>query len=479
MKRKITSVLSFVLLVAMMVTMAPVRAKASGASEIRNCVAPIAIFLEYADPSTMESLGTMSLGSGTCFFVGDKKDDPENLVTNYHVASFYLEYGKGDWIDDTITMDGVRYRVKERVTMRVYLNKNEYIEAYPITNSAYDEKRDIAFLRTNSPVKERKAVEFLAPDDSLVTSHVYCVGYPGIAENSYADPVKSWGIEDATIVDGVISRLVTQTGIGTRMIQSNAAFSPGHSGGPMVTEDGYVIGMNTAYLNDTGDKVYYSVDARDIMSLMDSNNIKYMVAGEGGGSDTATQPAAGGDAGTEPAAEPMSTPVPEPASSLPIPLWAIIAIAAVVVIAVVVVIIVVSKSGKSKQQPVVVQQAPPQPLPQNTQAQKKNAATPLVRSLSVQHGGERVSLKGRQILIGRDASANIRYKEGTPGVSGRHCTLAYDEATGDFMLTDLKSSYGTFLTNGQKIQPGQIYRLKAGDSFYLGEKTNELRVELG
>lgn len=476
MKRKITSVLSFVLLVAMMVTMAPVRAEASGASEIRNSVAPIAVFLEYADPSTMESLGTMSLGSGTCFFVGDKKDDPENLVTNYHVAQLYLENGKGDWINDTATIDGVRYRVKVRVTMRVYLNKNEYIEAYPITNSAYDEKRDIAFLRTNSPVKERKAVEFLAPGDNLVTSHVYCVGYPGIAENSYADPVSSWGIEDATIVDGVISRLVTQTGIGTRMIQSNAEFSQGHSGSPMVTEDGYVIGMNTWYLSDTRESAYYSVDARDIMSLMDSNNIRYMVAGEGG-DDTEAQPVS--DEETEPEAEPMPTPEPAPASSLPVPLWAIIAIAAVVVIAAAVVIIVVSKSGKSKQQQVVVQQAPQQPLPQNTQAQKKNTATPLVRSLSVQHGGERVSLKGRQILIGRDASANIRYKEGTPGVSGRHCTLAYDEATGDFLLTDLKSSYGTFLTNGQKIQPGQIYRLKAGDSFYLGEKTNELRVELG
>nr|MCR4923432.1 FHA domain-containing protein [Lachnospiraceae bacterium] len=99
--------------------------------------------------------------------------------------------------------------------------------------------------------------------------------------------------------------------------------------------------------------------------------------------------------------------------------------------------------------------------------------------LAVQHNGEKVTLKGRQILVGRDASANIRYKEGTPGISGRHCTLSYEESTGDFLLTDLKSTYGTYLSNGQKLQPGQVYRLKAGDSFYLGEKSNELRVELG
>ncbi|MCR4923536.1 MAG: serine protease, partial [Lachnospiraceae bacterium] len=273
MKKFFTSILTCVLLVTMMVTVKPQTVNAGSANEIRNCVAPIAAFLEFADPYTREKLGLMSLGSGTCFFVGKEGSDAQYLVTNYHVAQYYLEYGKGDWIEDTAYIDGEKANVLERVTMRVFLNKNEYVEAYPITSSAYDEARDIAFLRLNNPMKERKVVQFQIPDDSMVTNTVYCVGYPGIAENSYADPVSSWSIEDATIVDGVISRFITQTGTGTRFIQSTATFSPGHSGSPMVTEEGYVIGMNTSYLSDSGDKVYYSVDARDIMALMDANNI--------------------------------------------------------------------------------------------------------------------------------------------------------------------------------------------------------------
>ena len=67
----------------------------------------------------------------------------------------------------------------------------------------------------------------------------------------------------------------------------------------------------------------------------------------------------------------------------------------------------------------------------------------------------------------------------TPGVSAWHCSVVWDGRTGEFLLTDLKSTYGTFLATGQKLTPGVACRLKAGDTFYLGEQSNALRVELG
>ncbi|HIY16266.1 MAG TPA: FHA domain-containing protein, partial [Candidatus Intestinimonas stercorigallinarum] len=103
------------------------------------------------------------------------------------------------------------------------------------------------------------------------------------------------------------------------------------------------------------------------------------------------------------------------------------------------------------------------------------------RSLSAQHGGATVSVAGQQgVLVGRDGSVcSIVFKEGTPGVSARHCSVVWDGRTGEFLLTDLKSTYGTFLATGQKLTPGVACRLKAGDTFYLGEQSNALRVELG
>ena len=84
------------------------------------------------------------------------------------------------------------------------------------------------------------------------------------------------------------------------------------------------------------------------------------------------------------------------------------------------------------------------------------------------------------VLVGRDGSVcGIVFKEGTPGVSAWHCSVVWDGRTGEFLLTDLKSTYGTFLATGQKLTPGVACRLKAGDTFYLGEQSNALRVELG
>ena len=71
------------------------------------------------------------------------------------------------------------------------------------------------------------------------------------------------------------------------------------------------------------------------------------------------------------------------------------------------------------------------------------------------------------------------YVEGTAGVSGRHCSVAYDGTAGEFIVTDLQSTYGTFLMNGQKLNANVPCRIKPGDGFYVGDRANAIRVELG
>ena len=41
---------------------------------------------------------------------------------------------------------------------------------------------------------------------------------------------------------------------------------------------------------------------------------------------------------------------------------------------------------------------------------------------------------------------------------------------GQLTLTDLGSSYGTFLAGGQKLLPNQPVPLRPGDRFYLGSE---------
>lgn len=405
----------------------PVSASSEGfKNEVREGVAVLATYSE------LEGATEGVVGWGTCFFVNS-----QYLITNHHVIETYLGHGSGEWIAMT---DGTNdYAAK--LSMRVYFNSNDYVEAYVVD---YNEQQDIALLRTESPVTERTSLSLRSPSTDMVGSRVYAVGYPGISDNMYMDSVTSWDIDDVTVTTGSIGRLITTSGTGTKWIQTDVATSQGNSGGPLVDENGAVVGVNqSVYVGELANE-YYAVNIDTVMAMLDSNGIEYVKW--------------------------------EPGSSLPLPL--IIGIIAGAVLVIVIVVIVVLKSGKKKKAAGSTPAATPSPASVQPAAAAP-AKIPAVRSMAAQHNGMRVSVKGRQVIIGRDPSVcAIIFREGTPGISGRHCSLTWDENAGDFVLTDLKSTYGTYLANGKRLPSGVGYHLRAGDSFYLGERENLLRVEL-
>lgn len=75
-----------------------------------------------------------------------------------------------------------------------------------------------------------------------------------------------------------------------------------------------------------------------------------------------------------------------------------------------------------------------------------------------------------------ERQCHVLYYDGTPGVSRFHCTLVWDDVRDVFVLADMNSSCGTFPKNGMRLTPGKLYYLKAGESFYLGDMNNEVRM---
>ena len=63
----------------------------------------------------------------------------------------------------------------------------------------------------------------------------------------------------------------------------------------------------------------------------------------------------------------------------------------------------------------------------------------------------------------------------TTGVSGVHCVVRLTSAGAT--LTDLGSSFGTFLNGSQKLTPHQSVELKPGDTFSLGSQRQKFRLE--
>lgn len=72
------------------------------------------------------------------------------------------------------------------------------------------------------------------------------------------------------------------------------------------------------------------------------------------------------------------------------------------------------------------------------------------------------------VVIGRDMSCNIKFDIKTPMVSRVHCIIEYDGV--NVWITDNNSTYGTFLSDGTKLEGKQRVLLSPGTGFYLGSQ---------
>ncbi len=442
--------ISVITVLSMLLSMLSINACAFDNST-REGVVAVVCYLEGAYTCTyteetgkvvLENYSEMSI-KGSGFFIGKEDEKPQYIVTNVHVIDEYIAANEGNElvIDYGETAQGLPvYLVAESCELRIYYSENDYDIAY-VDCYGDTEKLDLAVLRLREPTDKRKALKFSEVTEDMVGDTVYTVGYPGNAENMFSSASK-YGIEDATIHKGTVSRIVMNEGKGVERISTDAAIQHGNSGGPMVTEDNYVIGVNTNVLSQSPyeDQIevdYYAISANDVMRFLDKNDIYYETRSSSGGFGII-----------------------------------LIIVLVLVVLAAAVVVVILFKSKKLTF-----------PKKAADGKQKAGAASTdvkaVIRSMSAQHNGKVFPVGKAPVTIGRNkASCVIVYQEGTQGVSGVHCSVSFDSTTAAFTLTDLGSSYGTYLINGQKLNANSPVVLRSGDSFYVGDKANVCRVEV-
>lgn len=416
----------------------------------RNSVVVVAICFDDLDGNEY------TLGWGTGFFVGKPGENPSYLVTNHHVVEDFIDLGQGELVE--VPVDGGY--IDGRAKIHVNYDSRDFEEGYLV---GYDAIKDLAIVKLAGPTSKRVPLPITTPTDNMVGSTVYALGYPGLAENVLANATTSWGMSDCTVTKGTVSRLFRTQGTGVAGVQIDLVIKHGNSGGPLVTEDNVCIGVNTWGVESGGESLNYAISIEEVIPLLKRYSVDY--------TDGAyTEPAPEGDE--------LIAPAPEAKASFP--LWAIILIGVLALGAIVGVVIAIL-SGSKKKTAAAARQQQAQMQQQMAQMQQRPAAPVKkggVRSLAQQHGGATIPVGAQPILLGRGQDCAVVYQSGTPGVSGRHCSLAFDAASGAFTLTDLQSTYGTFLANGQKLQPNMPYRLRAGDQFYLGEPQNKLQLTM-
>jgi len=112
-------------------------------------------------------------------------------------------------------------------------------------------EHDLAVLQAKSIPDDLFAATMRSTGDLMPGDHVVAVGFPfGIGPSV-----------SAGVVSGLKREFRSPEGkrVLTNLIQFDAAANPGSSGGPLVTADGEVVGIVTAILNPTENRVFIGI----------------------------------------------------------------------------------------------------------------------------------------------------------------------------------------------------------------------------
>ena len=143
---------------------------------------------------------------------------------------------------------------KIKTKVRVVLKRDSYIDATIVQSSS---EADLAILKLEQPIFNRAPIVLDASREPQSTEKVYALGFPGIVQAYQDDQI--YTSDDVTVTDGTVSKVAVSsaiTGSPITYINHSAAISEGNSGGPLLNEDGAVIGVND-WGAGTGQTTYY------------------------------------------------------------------------------------------------------------------------------------------------------------------------------------------------------------------------------
>jgi S1-C subfamily serine protease len=206
-------------------------------------MSPGKIYKDYSDSIVfIGNYDAKSVGTGSLIHKNGL------IVSNWHVIDKAEVVGiwikpKGGMIDE--------------VTM---LND---IEPYMGTIVETDKKRDLAIIKVAGLPNNMKVLELGNLSDVGVADNVYAIGHPGglpwsftLGIVSQIRPNYKWSYDDKTKHEATL-------------IQTQTPISPGNSGGPLFSEDGKLVGINTS--KSGGENLNFAVSVEHVKELLKAN----------------------------------------------------------------------------------------------------------------------------------------------------------------------------------------------------------------
>lgn len=405
MKKRIFALVLACVLCLSGLTLTAYAAPVGGASQMLEKAkdSVVSIWVVGYDPSGR----ILAASSGSGFAVGKAGKDSDVFLTNWHVIT----------IDGNFPTDYVKiWILKENCPILSNYEPDPYNSIECRVMKTTSGCPDYAIIKMQKFEPGYKALPLLPAETASKGTDVYALGFPGVVdENS----VEHFGGANLTATNGMISRFAQLSWAGnTNAILHTATISGGNSGGPLVTKDGAVIGINTYGFGEHSIDYSCAIYIDYAMEGLDELGIEYTVYSK---------------------------------------TWMIVAGVAAAVLAVATVVVIVCVRKKKVDPDPLPNPSPiPNPIPQ---------PKPVIKFKLLSATGATYNLSGTTTMIGRDPSCQICLPADTKGISRRHCQLVIQGD--DLILMDLGSTYGTFIHEKQ-VPPNTPVKLHTGSYFCLG-----------
>lgn len=362
--------------------------------------------------------------TGTCFAVGKAGKDTDVFLTNWHVVT----------LEGNFPVESVRVWILKK-NCQIYSNyepdPNNSIECRVLkTTSGFP---DYAIIKMQKSEPGYKALPLMSAKKVEKGTQVYALGFPGIVDYNSAE---NYGGENLTATDGIVSRHSQMSAAGnTSVLLHTATISGGNSGGPLITKDGAVVGINTYAYGEVSADYSCAIYIDYAMEGLDELGIPYTVYSK---------------------------------------LWVIVAsaVAGIAVIVTIVVIVLAQKKKKDEDEKKRQQKAEDNRKAQIEKERREKEAAEKLRIQNllskyklVSADGKYYSLTYPTTVLGRDPSCQICCPADAKGISRKHCQLGF--LGNELILTDVGSTYGTFI-HEKRIPSNTPVKLHTGSYFCLG-----------